>query len=182
MKSIAAQFILKHAAPTSCVLEQGDSLIARFAQPPKLVAPVVHMRHEAGECALAKSVRYEDLDFVPLFEEAEIQRTQIAIVANSKKAHGRRLGRRSPTGLESKFVAVPRDRASSVPQPHDSSLTDRARAPRVFFDQRMKNLAIPRLRVLHVEDGMNSEIMPVFGFDPDSLQTFVDVSGAGRRR
>ncbi len=60
------------------------------------------------------------------------------------------------------MFAVAVETAGAAPQSQQRALADRSCAARILHHQRADDLAVPFLRMFHVEDGVQTEIVPVF--------------------
>ena len=67
-----------------------------------------------------------------------------------------------------------------MPQAHHRALADRAGAARVLEHQRTQHFAIPFLRMLHVEDRVQREVVPLLRRDLEPAQALIDMAGPRR--
>jgi hypothetical protein len=87
------QLALQLAAVLRDVLEQNDTILAGGLNPVVLAAPIGRLLQHSGERARAEGCRSRP-DLVPLLDQSEVQRAEIAVVANSETASiGRSTGR-----------------------------------------------------------------------------------------
>jgi hypothetical protein len=87
VESLAPQLVLQLAAVLRDVLEQNDSILAGRTNPIELAAPIGRLLHQPGERAAGERVADRDLDLVPFLHQSKIKRAEIAVVADTEKAH-----------------------------------------------------------------------------------------------
>jgi hypothetical protein len=80
------------------------------------------------------------------------------------------------------LTSVTLEAARAMPEPHERSFSDCAGTAAIFSDQCSDNLAIPSLRVLHVEYGMKRKILPPLGRNAEPPQAAIHKAGTGGRR
>jgi hypothetical protein len=89
---------------------------------------------------------------------------------------------RNYKSFQSELVPVAVERARAMPQPHDRALADRPRTSRLFGDERATVLAIPFLRMLHVEHRVQREVVPFLGRNAEAAQPLVAEARTRRGR
>src|SRR6185312_10103725 len=87
LEAVAPQTVLKRATLLGHILEQQESVGAGLSNPTEIGAPIGAARDPAGERALASLLTNMDADLVTLRHQAEIERPEIAGIADAEKSH-----------------------------------------------------------------------------------------------
>jgi hypothetical protein len=82
IEPISSQAVLKLTATGANILKQDASVGPSSANPFQLGLPVHHAIYETGERVLAEGMANEDLDFVSILDEPEIEGREIGAVAD----------------------------------------------------------------------------------------------------
>src|SRR4051794_33896976 len=118
---------------------------------------------------------------MPFLNQAKVECPEIAIIANSQKTH-EDLCRRAALRREIELTTVPLETARAAPEPQHGSFSDCSCTAGIFGYQGPQDFAVPGLGVLHIENGMEREIVSLLCGHSEPAQAAIDVAGAGRCR